>query len=130
MQDEVQWARVRHAPLVTARRCKVRLWRRAVGDPSKVFIGTLLSSPVSERKSGAATSSRQQAAARWELIVSIGGDCVRQRSSASGQRGLKRQPTVVASALPARRTACGLDDGAAVRSSRSGLGEDATSNWV
>jgi hypothetical protein len=106
------------------------LWRRAVGNPSQVFIGTLLSSPVSESNSGAATSSRQQAAARCELIGSKGGDCVRQRSSANGQRGLNRQPTVVESALPARRTAPADAGWATVRLRLSGSGEDATSSCV
>ena len=65
-----------------------------------------LFSLASWSKSGAATSSRQHAAARCESIASSGGDSARQRSSASGQRGAKRQPTVLDSALPARRGGC------------------------
>src|ERR1700733_8219218 len=90
---------------------------------------TLLSSRCAWARSGAATSSRQQAADRRSSIAISGGDSARQWSSANGQRLLKRQPTVLVGtlpaflALPASRSSIGAPR-------RSGSGAAASSNCV
>src|SRR5215472_18296723 len=90
------------------------------------------------RMPGAATSSRQQAAARTAETRRSGGSSVRQRSSASGQRALNGHP------VAARPAPAGLRPPAAVpgalppgavppRSALprlSGSGAEATSSWV
>src|ERR1700728_2269418 len=71
-----------------------------------VFIGRLLSARPSATSSGAATSTRQQAAKRGGCRPSIaisGGVSARHFSLASEQRGANRQPTVVVLAVDARR---------------------------
>jgi len=56
---------------------------------------------VNATELGAACSRCQHATRRPSLVGTIGGLVVRHCSSAKGQRGLKRQPTIDESALPA-----------------------------
>src|SRR6266487_1110140 len=81
------------------------------------------------RSSGAATSRRQHAASRRAETRCRAGLSRRQRSSASGHRGLNGQPCADDLACPDRRPFLAAPSRSALPR-LSGSGAEATSSWV
>src|SRR5579863_565832 len=80
------------------------------------------------RRPGAATSSRQQAAALVGETRCSGGSSLRQRSSASGHRGLNGQP-LDAAPVPAGWRPAGVMPPRSALPRLSGSGAEATRSW-
>src|SRR5215469_15948354 len=81
------------------------------------------------RMPGAATSRRQQAAARTAETRRNGGSSARQRSSASGHRGLNGQPCVAGPVVAGWRPPGAVPPRSALPR-LSGSGAEATRSWV